>query len=170
MAVTTQILRSYRHPRRVMRDLMAANAVDNRPEARGLVYLLLGCVLIFVGQIPGLVAMGDGGPDAAPQDARLAITFFAWVFIWPLIFYALAGLSHLVARLMGGRGRGGDARLALFWSVLTVSPLFLLRGLAEIAGNAAAFLAINLVIAAAFVVIWAACLIEAERAPQEARS
>mgnify|MGYP003625785284 CR=1 FL=1 len=162
MAVTTQILRTYRHPRRVMRGLIEANAADNRPEARGLVYLLLGCVLIFISQIPGLVAVADRGADAAPRDARLAITFFAWLFIWPLIFYALAGLSHLLARIMGGKGRGADARLALFWTVLAVSPLFLFRGLAEIAGNTAAILVINLVVAAAFIVIWAASLIEAE--------
>ena len=151
-----------------MRDLIASNAADNRPEARGLVYLLLGCVLIYISQIPGLVAMGDRGEGAAPQDARLAITFFAWIFIWPLIFYALAALSHLLARIMGGQGRGADARMALFWTVLTVSPLFLLRGLTEIAGNAGALLAINVVVAVAFVGIWGACLIEAETQPQEA--
>jgi len=162
MAVTTQILRTYRHPRRVMRALIASNGADNRPEARGLVYLLLGCLLIFVGQIPGLVAMADLGEGAAPRDARLAITFFAWIFIWPLIFYALAALSHLLARLVGGKGRGADARLALFWAVLAVSPLFLIRGLAEVAGNAAALFAINILVAVAFIVIWAASLIEAE--------
>ena len=162
MAVTTQILRTYRHPRQVMRGLLASIAEDARPEARGLVYLLLGCVLIFISQIPALVMMGDGAEGGAPRDARLAITFFAWLFIWPLIFYALAGLSHLLARAMGARGRGADARLALFWTVLTISPLFLLRGLAEIAGSAAGLLAINLVVALAFVGIWAACLIEAE--------
>jgi len=162
MAVTTQILRTYRHPRRVMRALIASNLSDNRPEARGLVYLLLGCILIYIGQIPGLVSVADNVEGGAPRDARLAITFFAWVFIWPLIFYALAALSHVVARLMGGKGRGADARLALFWTVLSVSPLFLIRGLAEVAGNAAAFFAINILVAVAFVVIWAATLIEAE--------
>lgn len=145
-----------------MRTLIASSGSDNRPEARGLVYLILGCLLIYIGQIPGLVAVADTVEGGAPRDARLAITFFAWVFIWPLIFYALAALSHLLARVLGGRGRGADARLALFWAVLTVSPLFLVRGLAEIAGNAAALLAINTLVAVAFVVIWAATLIEAE--------
>jgi succinate dehydrogenase/fumarate reductase cytochrome b subunit len=145
-----------------MRALLASNASDARPEARALVYLLLGCVLIFISQIPGLVVMEDAGEGAAPRDARLAITFFAWLFIWPLMFYALAGLSHLLARLVGGHGRGMDARLALFWTVLTISPLFLLRGLAEIADNGAALLVINLTVAGAFIGIWVACLIEAE--------
>ena len=43
--------------------------------------------------------------------------------------YALAALSHLVARAAGARGTWYDARLALFWALLAASPLWLLNGL-----------------------------------------
>ncbi|WP_071675403.1 hypothetical protein [Nioella nitratireducens] len=163
MAVSWEILRSYRAPREVMRRLMAATERDPRPEARGFIYLMVGCLIIYLSQVPDLVMQGTGAEGEAPMDARLAITFFAWIFVWPLLFFALAGISHLVARALGGAGQGINARLALFWSVLAVSPLFLLRALAGLAGNAQAQMAMSVIVAVAFVAIWSLSLIEAER-------
>jgi hypothetical protein len=53
----------------------------------------------------------------APLQARLAITFFAWLMIWPLLFYGLGSLTHLIARALGGKGTFYSARLALFWAL-----------------------------------------------------
>ncbi len=53
----------------------------------------------------------------------------ATLFLLPPLAYALAAISHLVARALGGRGTGYGARMALFWSLLAVSPLMLLQGL-----------------------------------------
>lgn len=173
MAVTTQILRSYLRPRRVMRALIAANNAGDRPEARGFVYMLVGLLIIFISQLPDLIGVGlysadlsqelTGEDGPAPVDARIAITLFAWLFVWPLILYIIAGASHLVARVLGGQGRGLDARLALFWAVLAVSPLFLLRGMGSVAHAASLVMVVNYTIAAAFFWIWLSGLVEAER-------
>ena len=45
--------------------------------------------------------------------------------------YLVAGLSHLIARLVGGRGDWYRARMALFWSLLASTPLILLNDLIE---------------------------------------
>ncbi len=151
-----------------MRRLIAANARDPRPEARGFIYLLVGCLIIYLSQVPDLVAQGTGAEGEAPMDARLAITFFAWLFVWPLIFYGVAGLSHLIAKAFGGAGQGVNARLALFWSVLVISPLFLLRALAGLAGSFQAQAVLSALVAIAFLAIWVLSLIEAERPDRDA--
>ncbi len=156
----------------MIRALIAANRGDERPEARGFIYLLAGLLLIFISQIPDLVGagttslaltqdmVGEDGP--APTDARLAITLFSWLFVWPLILYLFGGLTHLLAKGFGGRGQGVDARLALFWAVLAVSPLFLLRGMASVSQAGSLVMVVNYAIAAGFLWIWLSGLIEAE--------
>jgi hypothetical protein len=173
LSVTREILRSYKAPRQVMRRLVDGNRASDRPEARGFIYLLAGLLIVFLSQIPdltgtGLAAtemteqlVGEDGP--APLDARLAITLFGWLFIWPLILYLVGGLSHVLARLLGGQGQGVDARLALFWTVLAISPLFLLRGMASVSQSAAMVTVLNYAIAAGFFWIWLSGLYEAER-------
>lgn len=163
MAVTTEILRSYRAPRAVMRGLLASASRDDRPEARALVYLLLGCFIIFVAQLPGLWVLDMPATDAPPREALVAITLFGWMFVWPLLFYLLAALSHLAARLFGGQGSYARARLALFWSVLAVAPLMLVRGVIEaMGGQGPALAAADSLIALAFCALWALSLLEAE--------
>lgn len=85
MALTTDILASYRRPRTVLRRLQG-----DRREARILVYLMLGCGLIFIAQWPRL-AREAHLDEEVPLDALLAGALFAWVFIAPLVFYALGG-------------------------------------------------------------------------------
>lgn len=170
MAVTAQILRTYRHPRRVMRGLMASSLRDDRPEARGLVYVMLGCLIIAISHVPTLISVEADLVGDAPLEARLGIAFFGWLFVAPLLLYGLAMLSHILARVVGGQGTGFAARLALFWTVLTVSPLFLVRALVTLANDATPVFAVEAAVALAFVVIWSACLIEAEAAPAGAES
>ncbi|MCB1340116.1 MAG: YIP1 family protein [Pseudooceanicola sp.] len=123
MALTSDILGSYRHPRVVLRRL-----IGDRREARILVYLMLGCGLIFVAQWPRL-ARAAHLDESVPLEALLAGALFAWVFVAPLVFYALAGLLSVILRLAGPV----DAfalRLGLFWAVLASAPWLLLYGLA----------------------------------------
>lgn len=163
-----------------MRRLIAGNRGNDRPEARGFIYMLVGLLIIFLSQIPDLTGVGIAPPELseqvlgedgpAPLDATLAITMFGWLFVWPLILYGIGGLSHLLARLMGGLGRGVDARLALFWAVLAVSPLFLLRGMASVSQSVPMVTVINYAIAAAFFWIWLAGLYEAEQAETQGKT
>ncbi|WP_068116417.1 YIP1 family protein [Tropicimonas marinistellae] len=163
MAITAEILRTYRAPRDVMRRLLGSLPGDDRPEARALVFLLLGCFIVFVSQVPGILAFDMPAEDAPPAEAVLGITFFIWLFVWPLLFYLLAALSHLAARMFGGRGSFTRARVALFWTVLAVSPIMLLRAIVEaLIGPGAQLTVVDGLVALAFCAVWAISLIEAE--------
>lgn len=164
MTVTTDILRTWRGPRQVMRDLLAMG----QREDRAIAYLLVACLLIFVAQWPRLARLSQGfdavpGQDIPALDRLIAYEFMSWLMVWPLIFYAVAGLSHFVARLLGGRGSWFGARLALFWSLLATAPVALLYGVfVGFYGASAVSNVVGAVWIAAFVAIWLLCLREAE--------
>lgn len=114
---------SLRAPRQVIRGLAAAGP----REPWLLMVLMLACVLVFVAQWPRLARDAHLDPSI-PLDARLAGALFAWVFLAPLFFYAMAGLLALALRLVA-RVSGAGVRLALFWALLVASPVMLLQGL-----------------------------------------
>ncbi len=123
MPVASDIVATYRGPRPVMRRLLSMGV----REDRALAILMAGCVIVFVGQWPRLAREAHlSGQELNPL---LGGALMGWVFLAPLIFYALALLSHLLARVLGGKGTGFGARMALFWSFLAASPLILLHGL-----------------------------------------
>ena len=161
MAVTSDIVASYRAPGRVMRRQLA----QGPREDRALVVLMLGCGLMFVAQWPRLSREAALNPDI-PREALFGAALMGWVFIMPLVLYLLAPLTHLAARMLGGRGTWFGARFALFWAVLATSPVWLLQGL--VAGFLGAGVASGLVSTIAigiFAVLWFAGLREAERSP-----
>ncbi|MGR3802308.1 YIP1 family protein [Marinibacterium profundimaris] len=123
MAVTTDIAAMYRRPRPVV-----ARLLDMGPrEDRALVFLMLFCALGFVAQLPRL------SREAYLQEQELNMlmggALLGWVFLAPLMFYGIAALSHLVAKIFGGKGQWYGARIALFWALLASAPLMLLHGL-----------------------------------------
>ncbi|MFN4100884.1 MAG: YIP1 family protein [Pararhodobacter sp.] len=147
MALTTDILASYRRPRVVLRRLQG-----DRREGRILVYLMLGCALIFIAQWPRLTRQAQLD-DAITRDEWLAGALFGWIFIAPLAFYVLAGLLSLLLRLFGPVDAYA-ARLGLFWAVLAASPLMLLHGMAAgLIGPGTETTLLGLPAVAAFVVI-----------------
>jgi hypothetical protein len=119
MSLSTDILRSYRAPRLVVREQLGAG----RREDRVLVHLMLACVLIFVAQWPGVTRAAQLDPSV-PLQARLGGVLMAVLFVLPLIAYALAFLIWLALRLVGPVSAYG-VRLALFWAVLAITPLML---------------------------------------------
>ncbi|QDY69221.1 YIP1 family protein [Qingshengfaniella alkalisoli] len=158
MSVTRDIVASYRAPRRVMRRLLAAG----QREDRALVTLLLACGLIFVAQLPRLSREATLNPDV-PFDARVGAALLAWGVFMPLICYGIAAISHLVARALGGKGSWFTARIALFWSMLVATPVWLLHGLtAGFIGPGPELTFVGLVLAAVFCIVWLASLIEGE--------
>lgn len=160
MAITTDIFESYRRPRAVLRRYLA----DGGYEPRALAVLMGACVLFFVAQLPGLARAAHFEPDV-PLDARMGGALMAMIFVVPLLAYGVAAGSHLAARLLGGRGSFLGARMALFWSMLAVSPLMLFQGLVRgLVGPSAGLTLTGIVVLVAFLVIWANALIEAERA------
>lgn len=164
MPVTNDIVRTWRRPRQVMRDLLE----QGRREDRALVYLMVSCFLIFVGQWPRLRRVAEGfeaspWPPEMNFEGMLTYTFFASVIVLPLFMYGIAALSHLFAKLFGGRGSWYGARLALFWTLLATSPLFLLYGLVRgLIGPGSQALTVAVIGAAIFLLIWVQSLREAE--------
>ncbi|EEW26365.1 YIP1 family protein [Rhodobacter ferrooxidans] len=159
MAISSDIVESYRHPRAVIR-----RRLDQGPrEDRVLVLLMLACGLNFVAQWPGLARATYLDPSQ-PLEARLGGALLATLFLVPLIAYGVAGLSHLISKVFGGKGSGYGARLALFWAMLAAAPLMLLQGLVSgFIGAGSAQIAVGLVVLGGFLFIWLNGLVEAER-------
>lgn len=166
MSVTSRILRTWRSPRGVMREHLAMGA----REDRALAVLLAACLLMFVAQWPALSRAAHLDPSV-PLDARLGGALMGTLFLVPLLAYGLAALSHLAARLMGGRGSWYGARMALFWSMLAVSPPMLFQGLVlGFVGTGPAATVVGLAVMAAFLFLWVSALAEAESAPGAERT
>ncbi len=98
MAVSADILRSYRAPRAVLRDRLARGPHAGR-EGRALVYLMIACGLIFVAQWPRLARQAHL-TDEVPFEALMAGALFGWMFLAPLFFYAVGALLGLALRIV----------------------------------------------------------------------
>ncbi|HEY9039307.1 MAG TPA: YIP1 family protein [Roseovarius sp.] len=157
MAAARDIVATYRSPGAVMRRLLAMG----QREDRALVILMAGCVVMFIAQWPALARQAYiTGEELNPL---LGGALLAWAFIAPLLLYAIALISHWIARMAGGRGTAFGARMALFWALLAASPLVLLHGLvAGFIGPGPALTAVGVVWLLAFALFWALGLREAE--------
>lgn len=158
MPVTTDISATYRGPRRVMQRLLEMG----QREDRALAFLMTACGIVFVAQLPRLAR--EAHLTGQELNMLLGGTLLAWVVIAPLIFYLLAGLSHVIARLLGGQGDWYGARLALFWSLLSSTPLMLLHGLvAGFVGPGPALQGVGVLWLGVFLWFWISSLLQAER-------
>ncbi|NPD16929.1 YIP1 family protein [Xinfangfangia sp. D13-10-4-6] len=169
MSITTDIFRTWRRPGTVMREKLA----EGPREEKALIVLFSACLLLFVAQWPRLsreaflaqeAARAAGTPlDQVPGiQALLGINFFVYLFVLPLIFYAVAALSALVIRLAGGRIGPYAARISLFWALLCTGPLMLFQGLlAGFKGPGMPLTVVGLLIAALFIWLWVRLLREA---------
>lgn len=166
MPVTTDILRSYRAPRAVLRSHMAAG----QREDRALAFLMGACVVMFIGQWPRLQREAMMNPEGPPLDALLGTALQGWLLMMPLLLYGLAALSRIVMGVIGGRGSWYSARLALFWTLLVVSPLVLFQGLVYgfVDPGPGRRLA-DAVLSVAFFLHWGAALRETEFARTDVR-
>ena len=148
-----------------MRDLLAMG----QREDRAIAYLMVACLLIFVAQWPRLSRKAAGfdlapGAETPEMTQLVAYEFLAWLMVWPLLFYAIAGVSHLVAKVFGGKGTHYSARIALFWTLLATTPVLLLHGMtAGFIGPGPQTNLIGAVWLIAFVVIWFLSLRTAEQ-------
>ena len=153
------IARSYRAPRQVLRRRVAGAP----REDRAFMLLVVGCLIMFVAQWPALSRAAFEDPSI-PLEARLGGALMGWLFIAPLFLYVLAGISHLIAKLLGGRASFYQARMALFWALLAASPAFLFSGLiAGFVGPGGALTLTSALAGVAFLWIWGAGLWEVER-------
>lgn len=130
MAVTTDIVQTWRNPRAVYRRLLAVG----QREDRAIAMLMAACFLVFVAQWPRLVRTSQGidlpsGTEVPGLDRLMSYEFMSWLMIWPLGFYALAALMVLALRVFGSKLTGYGGRLALFWALLAATPAMILFGL-----------------------------------------
>ncbi|SLN29558.1 Yip1 domain protein [Roseivivax jejudonensis] len=149
MAVTTDIAATYRGPGAVMRRLLAMG----QREDRALAMAMGACFLTFLSSLPRLAR--EAHLTETSLDQMLGGALMGWIFIAPLGLYAIAALSHLVAKAVGGRGDWYGARLALFWSFLASTPLILLNGLvAGLVGPGAGLTLVGVAWCAIFAWFW----------------
>lgn len=159
MALAGDIVESYRRPGRIVRRRLGDPV---RAEGRALVTLMLACLLIFVAQWPRL----SRESHLTGQDLNMMLggALLGWLFIAPLALYGIAGVSHLIARALGGKAEYVEARMALFWALLAAAPLWLFWGLvAGFSGPGPLLDAVGIVALLAFVGLWAAGLYAVER-------
>ncbi len=157
MAVTDDIVATYRGPRRVAGRLLAGE----RHEARPLAWLLAALGLFLVARAPVMSRAAHLDP-ATPFAPQMLATALALCALIPA-FYGIAALGHLAARAAGGGGDWFGARVALFWALLAVAPLALLQGLvAAFAGPGPAHLAVGILVFAVFLWFWGAGLAASE--------
>lgn len=149
MAVTDDILATYRAPGQVMRAVLQGE----RHEARALAYLIAAVLVIHVAQWPGMSRAAFIEPDV-PLSQRMFAAFLAVLAVIP-VFYALAGLSHIASRAFGGQGSYFAARIVLFWALLAVTPLMLFQGLvAAFSGPGPALTVTGALVFAVFLWFW----------------
>lgn len=158
MGIATDILRAWRHPRQVMQSRLSIGV----REDRALAILMGACMLVFLSQWPRQIRVAQLDTTLS-LEILLGSSLFAWLFIAPLTLYLIAAISHAGAKLVGGKGTWYSARLALFWSLLAATPLWLLNGIVDGLLGPGFMLTLSGGLAfTAFVVVWMASLIEAE--------
>lgn len=148
MGVVPDIARGWRDPAGLAQAKLA------KGEGGALAALMGACGLLFLAQWPRLAREAHLNPEV-PLEARLGAALLGLVFVLPLIFYAMAGLSQLASRAFRFRISGYGARVALFWALLCLSPLLLLHGLAVgFLGQGAAVTLLGLVVLVGFFYLW----------------
>jgi hypothetical protein len=159
MAVTTDILASWRNPRAAIRRHLARGVSEPFAFSLLLVFLILAFVALWP-QAAREAFLADE-PSVAPRLLALALAVLATIPLW----YGIAAMSRIAARMLGGRGSWYGARLALFWALATISPLMLLQGLvAGMIGAGPALWLVNSLVGLAFLWLWLTMLHEVERA------
>ncbi|GAA3876359.1 YIP1 family protein [Celeribacter arenosi] len=155
MGLVTDIVATYRTPRRVVRHRIGPEP----DEGRALVTLMLACGLIFVAQWPRLSR--EAFESGHELQMLIGAALLGWLFFMPLVFYVLSGVVGVVLRLAGGAG-GYPVRVATFWALLAAAPLWLLWGLvAGFVGPSVGFTLTGGVALGAFLVFWGFGLAEA---------
>lgn len=158
MAVTSDIVESWRRPRVVLRRHLDRG----QSEAFAFSLLTVFLILALVASYPqtARVAALDPAVPVAPQMLGRALGLLATI---PFL-YLLAALSHLALRPLGGAGTWYGARMALFWALVACTPFVLLTGIvAGLIGPGAQLTLTGAVTFAAFLFQWITGLFVAER-------
>ncbi len=156
MALTGDIVATYRGPRKVFARLVSMG----ERESFALIILVAACAVSFISGWPVLARQAfETGEDLT---SLLAGALMGWIMV-PLVFYAVAAVTRVIAMALRGQGTWYRARLALFWSWLAASPLQLLWGLmVGFVGDGIEADIVGVIWIALFLWFWLACLSQAE--------
>lgn len=163
--LVARISAGYRDVRGSMVQVLA-----DRPSEGGLLALiLLVSVVGFLANLPDAAAQARAGGAETPLVGVLAGRLFAAIFLTPLAVYAVAALTHLIAKPLGASGDFYAARAALAWAMALALPLVVLDGVvgaltlgAASAGLGGVGLAVSAAAGIGFLWLWALCLTQAE--------
>lgn len=160
MSASGEIIRAYKGFGASMK-----RRLDEHPgEERLLMYLVIAILLFFVARIPNLLEVSAVQANEEISIAAIFVTNLVSSFFFaPLMLYAVAALSHLIAKAFGGTGTSYGARLALFWTLLVIAPLSLLSTILQVA-YPADWLTTTLLVGMflLFTYVWGTCLSVAE--------
>ena len=97
MSISRNIVATYRGPGAVIKRLLDMG----QREDRALAYVMGACVLFFVAQLPRLAR--EAHLTGQDLDMLMGGSLMAWIFIAPLLFYAIAFLARVVGHLRVAR-------------------------------------------------------------------
>ena len=160
MPLTTDIVATYRGPRRVVRRLIDLG----QREDRCLAFVMGFAVLAFVAQLPRLSRVAH----LTDQDLNMLMggALLGTVFLLPLLLYVVAAVGQWGVRLFGLKLTGFEGRLVLFWALLASTPLLLFHGLvAGFIGSGPTQFGVGLLWFALFFWFWISGLREAGAKP-----
>ena len=164
MPVAVEIIRAYFEPRCSARRML--RRTDSEGKAFALVFT--GCVFLFLAQLPDLVGPGASSGTQPSLIALATARVIGALLLAPLVFYAAAGVSGLIARLLGRSISWRHARVSLFWAVLAVSPAAMLSALAgSFLGASVLVNTIPWILMALFLLFWTCGLVESVIAGRE---
>ncbi len=156
MALIRDIGATYRRPGRVVARLLGMG----QREDRALVFLMGACLVVFIAQWPRLARQAH--LEQIDLNVLLGSALLGWIFIAPLMFYALALIAYWIGRLLGAKLTPYRARVALFWAFLASTPVILLHGLvAGFIGPGAALQLVGLIWFCLFLWFWGSAMRQA---------
>ena len=164
MPLADEVVRTYFEPR------CSARRVLLRTDSEGKAFVLVftGCIFLFLAQLPDLVGQGTSSGPQPSLTALATARVIGALLLAPLVFYAIAGISGLVARLLGRSIGWRHARVSLFWAVLAVSPAAMLLALARnFLGGSILVNTFPWILMTLFLLFWACGLVESVIAARE---
>ena len=129
MPVANDIAQTYLNPRIVFQKRLELTVSEGRAYA----YLLAGCFVHFISRLPELANTHLFGDSGISFIAASSGYFLGLVIFGPFLFFLLACVANLLARLANRRCSWRNSRIVLFWAFLAASPLALFNGIASAA-------------------------------------
>lgn len=162
MALTQDILATYKGPKRVIARFLA----QGRNEVRALLFVLIAGMLMFVAATP--YQAREAQIDlVTPFEARLYWSAFFFILILPILIYVFALIITGLAKIARRRITGYQIRFTLIWALLAATPVTLLMGLtAGFMGPGIQLQAVGLIWVAVFGWFWVSGLLSADGASE----